>query len=192
MCLSNNNIIHIMFFRFYLCLINTRNKEHNSDTNCESMEWLPLVAGVTDEQLTASTDYDDELIPANSRLTDVVGWCPLEEDFDPWLQVTFEDLQKIVGIRTLGSGKFREYVKTYEITYTSDGTAWGLYGAFMGNSAEDIPKTHDFNPPPEALAMRFYPKEYYKGRTVRWELYTCPTPAFEEKTRDNYEGTIKL
>jgi hypothetical protein len=47
-------------------------------------------------------------------------WCPSWEDEQPWLQVNFSRMVTISNIKTQGRPDADEWVKSYELHYSSD------------------------------------------------------------------------
>ncbi|ELU07787.1 hypothetical protein CAPTEDRAFT_193157 [Capitella teleta] len=96
-----------------LSLVYLRNAAFTS--GCDVLS--PLITGpdgVQDDQLSASSDSDKDFLPQDSRF----------RSENEWLQVTFGESHTIVAIETMGHGSYDEYVKSYNISYSPDGSAW--------------------------------------------------------------------
>ncbi|ELU07769.1 hypothetical protein CAPTEDRAFT_193138 [Capitella teleta] len=108
-----------------LSLVYLRNAAFTS--GCDELS--PLITGpdgVQDDQLSASSDNGKDSLPQHSRFTSESAWGKTlsGSDNDPWLQVTFGESHTIVAIETMGHASYAEYVESYNISYSPDGSAW--------------------------------------------------------------------
>ena len=89
-------------------------------------------SAIQDNQMSASTQYDDSTQAAYGRLNDNRGdgWCAREATrTDDWLQVDFNRTVQVCGVATQGNnGRVRSaWVKSFELSYISDGNVWTTY-----------------------------------------------------------------
>ena len=88
---------------------------------------------ITDAQLSASTEWDEEVSPRQGRLNlrrsiNLGGWCPHPDDANPWLQVEFSNCTIVTGIATQGKqGLDYWWVTEYQLNYSDDGVAFKFY-----------------------------------------------------------------
>ena len=84
-----------------------------------------------DNQITASTYFDEEHQPYYSRLRNDSYWRPSEDDVAPWIQVSFTHLVVISGLVVQGSGEDGGWVENLEVTYSFDGRTWNTYNNLL-------------------------------------------------------------
>ena len=77
---------------------------------------------ITDEQLSASSRFTRNNGAENARLTLSGVWNPTLEDPSPWLQVDFLENVAVSEISTQGSKNYNQWVKTYNVSFSYDGT----------------------------------------------------------------------
>lgn len=58
---------------------------------------------ITDDQITASTSFNDLHLPYHGRLNMVYpssfgGWCPFKETIEEFLQIDLKTLKNVTGI----------------------------------------------------------------------------------------------
>ena len=88
---------------------------------------------ISDSQISASSEWDSNYSPSNSRLFyapygDRTGaWSPKTNDINQWLQIDFKRLTAIVGVSTQGRAGYTQYVKTYTLSHSQDGVSFQAY-----------------------------------------------------------------
>jgi hypothetical protein len=85
---------------------------------------------ITDAQLTASSVYNSLHGATNARLNFVKNsgsWSSKRNDLKQWLQVDFKYSATITDILTQGRGRFDQWVRSYTVSYSSDGGAFKPY-----------------------------------------------------------------
>jgi hypothetical protein len=87
---------------------------------------------IKDAQLIASSVYVDNLSvygPQRARLNykDWNGWAAKDNNVNQWLQVKFANKTFVSGVATQGYNGHKEYVKTYQISISNDGSVWKPY-----------------------------------------------------------------
>ena len=88
---------------------------------------------ISDSQLTASNS--NSLYPApHARLNDPNFWAAASNDMNQWLQVDFEKELTVTKVATQGRslemGDYWQWVKTYSLKYSHDGTSFQFYKQF--------------------------------------------------------------
>ena len=89
--------------------------------------------------MTASTQYNSQRAPSGGRLnyqaqfnsqgtvTQIGGWAALNNDVNQWLQIKFSQIFQISGVATQGRADDAQWVKTYKLEYSTDGSSWSYY-----------------------------------------------------------------
>ena len=99
---------------------------------------------VPDDDMTASSQLDTEYAPLGGRLnyqthfdsqgsiTQIGGWSASTNDLNQWLQIKFSQIYQITGVATQGMADNAQWVKTYKLEYSSDGSTWTDYPDVRG------------------------------------------------------------
>ena len=81
---------------------------------------------IPDSKITASSEHT----PAkNGRLNFTSGssWCAGTSDANPYLQIDLQTLHIICAVSTQGNSKADQWVKTYTLNLSIDGSTWTDY-----------------------------------------------------------------
>ncbi|XP_068726460.1 uncharacterized protein, partial [Montipora capricornis] len=149
---------------------------------------MPL--GVADRRIpnplmTASSYHSFYCGPWNARLhqrrVSRLGgsWCARTNNQRQWLQIDFEALASITGVATQGRYDADQWVKSYKITFSKDGSNYyyykerGVVKLYGGNSDRYIVVTHTFNRRIIARFIRLHPVSYHGWMSMRVEFYGC-------------------
>ena len=81
---------------------------------------------IPDAQITASSNYDS-FYPHKGRLNGDSGWCqqPFEIP-DNYIQVDMGARRAVCGVTTQGKAH-RSFIKSYTLSFSTDGTSWTTY-----------------------------------------------------------------
>lgn len=94
---------------------------------------------IPDSDMTASSQRDAAHAPKGGRLnaqvqqnaqgqtTQIGGWAAKTNDKNQWLQIKFGQIFQITGVTTQGRSDAAQWVKTYKLQYSTDGSAWTYY-----------------------------------------------------------------
>ena len=88
---------------------------------------------ITDGQITASTEYNAAHGATNGRLNFKLGerktgaWSALQNDVHQWLQVDLQGKTELTGIKIQGRQEVDQWVTSFTISYSSDGTTYTSY-----------------------------------------------------------------
>ena len=88
---------------------------------------------ITDGQITASTEYNPAHGATNGRLNFKPGerktgaWSALQNDVHQWLQVDLQGKTELTGIKIQGRQEVDQWVTSFTISYSSDGTTYTSY-----------------------------------------------------------------
>ena len=88
---------------------------------------------IADGQITASTEFNASHGATNCRLNFKAGggktgaWSTLRNDVHQWLQVDLGATTEVTGIQIQGRQEADQWVTSFEISYSSDGTTYTPY-----------------------------------------------------------------
>ena len=82
---------------------------------------------IKDSQITASSTYLS-YEPSNGRLRRARGWAADSLDQNQWLQIDLGSVKLVQKVATQGDGGYSNYVTSYKLSYSSDGSRWTEYG----------------------------------------------------------------
>ena len=88
---------------------------------------------ITDGQITASTVWNAGHSATNGRLNFTAGggktgaWSALRNDVHQWLQVDLGAKTEVTGIQIQGRQDLNQWVTSFTISYSSDGTTYKPY-----------------------------------------------------------------
>ncbi|XP_015756081.1 PREDICTED: uncharacterized protein LOC107335265 [Acropora digitifera] len=135
--------------------------------------------------ITASSYHSFYCGPWNARLhqrrVSRLGgsWCARTNNQKQYLQVDFEALARLTSVATQGRHDADQWVKSYRITFSKDGSNYiyykerGVVKLYRGNFDRFIVVTHTFNRPITARYIRLHPVAYYGWMSMRAEFYGC-------------------
>ncbi|KAM6099929.1 coagulation factor V isoform 2-T2 [Theristicus caerulescens] len=144
---------------------------------------------IKNTQITASsvkTSWFSTWDPSLARLNQkgkMNAWRAKLNNNQQWLQIDLLTIKKITAIATQGvkSISAENFVKTYVILYSDQGSEWKSYTdgsssvakVFLGNENSNGHVKHFFNPPILSRFIRIVPRTWYHGIALRVELYGC-------------------
>ena len=84
---------------------------------------------IPDSNITASSTLNSGTLAKNGRLNFAAGssWCAATGDSNPYLQIDLQTLHFICAVSTQGNSQADEWVETYTIQTSTDGTNWTDY-----------------------------------------------------------------
>ena len=104
----------------------------------------PIAAGVAsglvpDENMSSSSIYGMSCRAhfARLHLSHVEGWCPQKKrkfSKKEFLEIDLGRHRVVVGVQTMGSGKYQEWVESYYVYTSSDGKEWDRRSAVKKDS----------------------------------------------------------
>ena len=79
--------------------------------------------------LNASSEHSASTPANNGRLNYTAGssWCASTGDSTPYLQINVQTLYIICAVSTQGNSQADQWVKTYTLQSSTDGTTWTDY-----------------------------------------------------------------
>ncbi|KAK3744972.1 hypothetical protein QZH41_008497, partial [Actinostola sp. cb2023] len=100
------------------------------DFSCRSLPvGVASVATIPDNSMTSSSNYNTSTPPSNGRLGYTAGssWCSAPSDPSPYLQIKLGSSYIICGVATQGDHKTHQWVQTYHIQKSIDGSTFTDY-----------------------------------------------------------------
>ena len=100
---------------------------------------------ITDDQISASSQQDDNRAPERGRLNMKIngikqgGWLPLKSDLNQWLQVDLGSYIRVTRVATQGRDGYDEWVTKYRLQYTDDEVSFKFYKEPRESSAKVRP-----------------------------------------------------
>ena len=82
---------------------------------------------IPDSNITASTEKNASTTAENGRLNSSSSWCAEINDSNPYLQIDLQALHVICAVSTQGNSQADEWVKTYKLKLSTDGSTWTDY-----------------------------------------------------------------
>ena len=79
---------------------------------------------ILDEKITASSKRNTA---KNGRLNSGSSWCAGASDSNPYLQIDLQTPHIICAVSTQGNSKADEWVETYTLQSSIDGSSWTNY-----------------------------------------------------------------
>ncbi|KAL9978630.1 hypothetical protein ACROYT_G016167 [Oculina patagonica] len=139
-----------------------------------------------DSALSASTSYDANHAPEFSRLNKIPtsgkpgAWCARSNDGNQWLQVYLGRQTTVTKVVTQGRYDADQWVMSYSLTYSVDGSHWAWYRLsdghikeFGGNIDRNTPVYQSLHSPIQANYLRFHPRTWSSHISMRAEVYGC-------------------
>ncbi|KAK3729872.1 hypothetical protein QZH41_016838 [Actinostola sp. cb2023] len=162
--------------------------------------------GITDAQVKASSYYATTLAPRNARLhlQSVSGrrggWAAAGSRNGQWIQVDLLAKAEVTGIATQGLSDLDQWVKTYSIQHSDEGTTFTVYNSgevLTGNADRNTIVKHNLKQF-SARFVRVLPKSWYNWIAMRLELYGCnpgqcnrdPNPEFYTKSGSYFRNHV--
>ena len=95
---------------------------------------------ISDSQITASSKHNNLHAASQARLhyqggynggaTFAGSWSARGNDVEPWLQVDFREKVTVVKVATQGRFDRDQWVESYSLSYSHDGTHFEVYKQF--------------------------------------------------------------
>ena len=103
-------------------------------------------------------------------------WVPSDSDGEPYIQADLIAIRQVFGVTTQGSPDLNDWVESYSISYSTDGTTWtSISTVFSANSDPDTKVTNTL--PDGGIAARYIRLHPIGSNTVykslRWDVIGC-------------------
>ncbi|XP_035689584.1 lactadherin-like [Branchiostoma floridae] len=142
---------------------------------------------IPDDRITASSFFGPDHEPYRGRLNGVAGesaWVPRYNTIGQWLQVDLGKMKNLTGTIIQGRQNADQWVTSYKLQYSTDGTSWTTYAdsdgsemamVFKGNADRSYPESNLLTNPVDARYVRFLPQSWYRHISMRVEVLSCDT-----------------
>jgi hypothetical protein len=110
----------------------------------------------------------------DSRLSSTAGWCPTTAATSEYIEYALGASKYVISISTKGRADDDEWVATYTLSYSTDGSSWTTYGTTLtGNSDRNTVQTNTLSPPFKAAFVRLSPATWSTHPSLRAEITGC-------------------
>ncbi|XP_035687608.1 EGF-like repeat and discoidin I-like domain-containing protein 3 [Branchiostoma floridae] len=137
---------------------------------------------IPDSSITAASVPHSNLQPYHGRLNFVKGhgaWAGTKV-IGEWLQVDLGGAAKVHGVITQGRADYDQWVTSYKLQFSWDGSSWTTYKAsdgsdkiFTGNTDRNSPVTNVLRPPVSTRYIRFAAQTWHGHVSMRVEVLGC-------------------
>ena len=79
---------------------------------------------IPDNSITASSEISEA---KNGRLNEIKAWCASTGEANPYLQIDLETIHIVCAVSTQGNPNADQWIETYTIQVSTDGTHWTDY-----------------------------------------------------------------
>ncbi|XP_033102674.1 lactadherin-like, partial [Anneissia japonica] len=129
---------------------------------------------IPDNQLKATSQYNNEHKPYRARLHSTKAWAASSNDLDQWIQADIGALTEITGVITQGHFGYDEWVTSYKVLYSVDGSTFNTIDTvFTANTDRDTEITNMFSTPVNAQFIRIHPLTWEDHISLRFEVLGC-------------------
>ncbi|KAL9972183.1 hypothetical protein ACROYT_G018440 [Oculina patagonica] len=154
--------------------------------NCLESLGVSTSTSIPDADMTASSQMDSTAVPSAGRLnaqpeitsqgvtTLIGGWAALTNDQNQYLQIKFDQIFQVSGVATQGRQDAAQWVKTYKLEYSTDGSSWTYYPDTLTGNTDQNTEVRNEVSVFEAMYLRFRPQEWNGHISMRVEVYGCP------------------
>ncbi|XP_028417633.1 uncharacterized protein LOC114542082, partial [Dendronephthya gigantea] len=141
---------------------------------------------ISDSQITATSVWNAVLSTRHGRLNDAASWSARKNDQDQWIQIDLGKKDVVAAIATQGRRNYNQWVKTYSVSYSSNGEHFdyykinGLVREFNGNYDKNSLVENVLSPTVTTRYVRIHPKTWYGHISLRIEVYGCSSGPCKE------------
>ncbi|XP_019623677.1 PREDICTED: mucin-2-like isoform X2 [Branchiostoma belcheri] len=137
------------------------------------------------DQITASSQLDDQHSPDEGTLNGPSAWKPDDTDVNPSITVDLLEPTHVTGFITQGKPETNEFVTTYTVYYSNDGVNFVPYTdefnkpvIFTANSDSTTPVTNllDVSRPITAQYIQLRPTSWNEDIAMQVEVLGCKEP----------------
>ncbi|KAL9987750.1 hypothetical protein ACROYT_G002106 [Oculina patagonica] len=147
---------------------------------------------ILDREITSSSVQSASTPAKNARLnyTEGSSWCAAANDSKPYLQIELERLFIICAVSTQGNSQGDQWVKTYTLQSSKDGTNWtdyqeaGVVKIFDGNFDGNNTVRQSLCNGIVTTRLRIIAQDHHGNCCMRVELYGLPVRS-DNVARDN-------
>ncbi|XP_078371653.1 sushi, von Willebrand factor type A, EGF and pentraxin domain-containing protein 1-like [Oculina patagonica] len=167
------------------------------ELNCLKTLGVASRTRIPDVDLTASSQLNSQHAALGGRLnaqaqinsqgvtTQIGGWAALNNDQNQYLQVKFGQIYQISGVATQGRADSAQWVKTYKLQYSTDGSTWTYYPDTLTGNTDQNTEVRNEVRVFQAMYLRFRPQSWQAHISMRVEVYGCPLPVVKPADNTN-------
>ena len=102
------------------------------------------------------------------------SWSSKDKNKNQWIQADLRTAHRLESVITRGRPGHDQWVKSYYISYSQDGTNWvDIPTLYSGNTDRDTKKTNNLPPNTAARYVRLRPNDWETYISMRWEVTGC-------------------
>ncbi|XP_028410605.1 von Willebrand factor-like [Dendronephthya gigantea] len=166
---------------------------------CKDPKALGMEDGkIPNSRLKASSQWSQSWSPGHGRLHGGNCWIARSRDGNQWMQVDFKYKATVTEILTQGRSGASQWVKSYTVGYSDDGTTFKTYKGsngqdkvFSANSDRNSVVRQEISPVVVARFIRIQPKTWHSYISMRVEFYGCFEDQPCSKDPCLHEGTCE-
>ena len=129
---------------------------------------------------------------ARGRLGSKMAWVAKQAKIGEFMQIDSGMVQSIAGVITQGRRDRNEWVKTFSIQTSVDGSKWHDVACgqeWDANSNRNTKVRTYFSEPVKGRYVRLYPQEWHSWMSMRMALLVCEKPCIENRLDYDFAGT---
>ena len=129
---------------------------------------------------------------ARGRLGSKLGWVAKTAKVGQFMQIDSGMVQSVAGVITQGRKDRNEWVTTFSVQTSKDGSKWEDVSCgqeWDANSNRNSKVRTYFSAPVKARYVRLYPQEWHGWMSMRMALLVCEKPCVEDRLDYAFAGT---
>jgi hypothetical protein len=129
---------------------------------------------------------------ARGRLGSKMAWVAKQAQIGEYMEIDSGMVQSIAGVITQGRKDQNEWVKTFSVQTSVDGSKWHDVACgqeWDANSNRNSKVKTYFSDPVKARYLRLYPQEWHGWLSMRMALLVCEKPCVEDRLDYDFAGT---
>ena len=114
------------------------------------------------------------IIEQSSLLCYPGAWTAKRSDKNPWIQADLQTTHRIESVTTQGRESHDQWVKSYYVSYSQDGTNWtNISELYTGNDDRNTKKMNNLPEHIEARYIRLLPNSWKNHKSMRFDVTGC-------------------
>ena len=108
------------------------------------------------------------------------AWAAYTNDNNQWIEADLGEVKHIFSITTQGRQAFDQWVTTFKLEMSCDGTNWntmknedGFDRIYRGNHDRNTKVTQTMPVGTKARFVRLLPQTWYDNISLRWDIFGC-------------------
>ncbi|XP_078614351.1 uncharacterized protein LOC144883627 [Branchiostoma floridae x Branchiostoma japonicum] len=184
--LSTTRVLHVCEVEVYSSSISNV-QQVTKGIQCSIPQPVGMESGsLPNDKITASSRAGSNYDAIYGRLNQYGvsgtegGWGPSQDNINQWLQVEVGLALSVTGVITQGSSEASEWVTSYKLQFSMDGSNWvtqmdqsGVEQIFEGNFDRNTIVTATLPAPVATRYVRFLPQTWKNKIRMRVEILAC-------------------